>query len=414
MKRTNTTTFSTLKIEDVEIYKENNIIKSVKIFDKIIPTISEDEILNEFNKKKYIRFIYLSLRHRKMDDSNATDEFFYIGQRQTNRKDKILSYFGSGTIVHRMYKEHPEEFEKCYLYICNSDDELNKKESELVNEKLIKMKPYCLNLQNGGNQRNWIKYKTIDEIKKHKEKFSMSMKQMYKDNPKLIENHIKFMKKYYSVKEHRIISGNQIKKWQKENPEKVKENLKKSRETFIKNHSAPVAMYDLDGHFIKFFNHVVDCGEYLMYELKIAKNKISVFSNIRLSMSGKRKCQYGYQFKPFNSLEECPYRIRPTYDINSIIVFTSTIKPIYIYHRISQLFNLFPNILNDEKRRLQGRITYAINKNIAINGIFFKRVEQFSDNELNNLIEILKNSKETDVLKFIDLSDFITKQSNPK
>ena len=48
----NVPSFSTLKIEDVEIYKENGIIKLVKIFDKIYPTISEKDIITEYEKKK--------------------------------------------------------------------------------------------------------------------------------------------------------------------------------------------------------------------------------------------------------------------------------------------------------------------------------------------------------------------------
>ena len=54
MERTNTTTFSTLKIEDVEIYKENGIIKSVKIFDKIHTTIPEKTILEKLEKNGFL------------------------------------------------------------------------------------------------------------------------------------------------------------------------------------------------------------------------------------------------------------------------------------------------------------------------------------------------------------------------
>ena len=176
--------YSVINFDDkVEVFKTNGVITSVRIFDKIYKTIPEEKIVEEFERNNYIRFIYFTLRHRKRENNNSTDEFFYIGQHKTPIKHLIFKYFGSGKIVSRMYKQHPEEFEKCYLMSCNSDDEMNEREHEIISDKLIQIKPYCLNIVEGGSYPNWIKVKNEDEIRRIYSKSSKSIKKYLSEHP---------------------------------------------------------------------------------------------------------------------------------------------------------------------------------------------------------------------------------------
>jgi translation initiation factor RLI1 len=97
-------------------------------------------------------------------------------------------------------------------------------------------------------------------------------------------------------------------------------------------------------------------------------------------------------------------KIKPTYDINSLVAFTLEMKPIYIYHRISQLFAVLPQMTDSEQKQFQGRLHYHITKNIPLNNIIFKRTQQFSEKELDNIICQCELSKETDILKYIDFN----------
>ncbi len=80
--------------------------------------------------------------------TNIINGMFYIGKHQTlNIND---NYFGSGFYLRRAIKKYGKEnFKKEILFIFDNEDQMNKKERELVNEKLIN-DPLCYNMMLGG------------------------------------------------------------------------------------------------------------------------------------------------------------------------------------------------------------------------------------------------------------------------
>lgn len=410
MKRTNTTTFSTLKIENVEIYKENGNIKSVKIFNKVYQTIPEEKILNELKENGIVRFIYLTLRHKKHDNNNTVDEFFYIGQHRATSISKVLKYFGSGKIVKVMYKEHPEEFEKCYLLLCKSNEDMNEKERSIVTKDIINMKPYCLNLVDGGNQVNWMKYKSEDEIRKIYLKSSETIKQYCKDHPNRQEKSSKFMKEYFKDDERRKYRGEKIKEWNKTCLKEKMLSHEKKRKTFIKNHSLSVSVYDLDGNFIKEFNHSVDCVDYLVNDLKLSVSKISTRSIVNKSVRYGNVSFHGLQFKHFDDIS--PLKIKPFYSKISFAVYSNTHKPIYIFHSINQLSSIVSPFISKSPLELAITINSRIVHNTPYLNMYYKRIKHMKQDELDKLIEELKNSKPSDIFKYIDFNQLRSHRFN--
>ncbi len=74
----------------------------------------------------------------------------YIGQRRKNKFDK--SYIGSGRIIKDMMKKYDKykDFKCEILYECDSVDELNIKEIEMISKYKSLYKEKCINILRGG------------------------------------------------------------------------------------------------------------------------------------------------------------------------------------------------------------------------------------------------------------------------
>jgi hypothetical protein len=80
--------------------------------------------------------------------TNKTNGKIYIGKHQTENKDD--GYMGSGKFIrYAIEKEGIENFEKKILFECESEEELNRKEAELVNEEFVKRED-TYNINTGG------------------------------------------------------------------------------------------------------------------------------------------------------------------------------------------------------------------------------------------------------------------------
>lgn len=81
--------------------------------------------------------------------TNLINGKIYIGQHQTeNQNDE---YMGSGCLISKAIKKYGKEnFKKEILYYCNSKEEMNQKEKEIVNEEFVKRKD-TYNLVEGGS-----------------------------------------------------------------------------------------------------------------------------------------------------------------------------------------------------------------------------------------------------------------------
>lgn len=106
---------------------------------------------------------------------NKLNGMIYVGKHVTD--DINDSYMGSGIrILYAIEKYGIENFEKTILFECSSEEEMNKKEAEIVNEDFI-ARDDVYNIKLGGeggwdevnkNPNNvginhWFKNKTPDE-----------------------------------------------------------------------------------------------------------------------------------------------------------------------------------------------------------------------------------------------------------
>ena len=74
---------------------------------------------------------------------------YYIGQHKSETFDE--DYWGSGTVIKDYIKTHDiSEFKREVLCWCDSLEELNKKENELIGEKF--KEKICMNRQSGGDR----------------------------------------------------------------------------------------------------------------------------------------------------------------------------------------------------------------------------------------------------------------------
>ena len=80
---------------------------------------------------------------------NKLNGMIYIGQHQTENIDD--GYMGSGLRIRRAIKKYGlENFEKTILFECKSEEEMNAKEAEIVNEDFI-ARDDVYNIKLGGD-----------------------------------------------------------------------------------------------------------------------------------------------------------------------------------------------------------------------------------------------------------------------
>lgn len=117
--------------------------------------------------------------------TNNVNNKIYIGKHQT--EDKNDDYMGSGKILKKAIEKYGlDKFTKEILFECNSLDEMNQKEAEIVDEEFVaRLDTY--NLQLGGNPGWDYIHKTKKHLigghtagKLHKEKMLNDKK--YKEN----------------------------------------------------------------------------------------------------------------------------------------------------------------------------------------------------------------------------------------
>lgn len=80
-----------------------------------------------------------------LTEGSLTDSYYY-GQHKTN--DLNDGYKGSGAILRKYYKKYPDGYKKEIISFCNSQEELDKTEYELIKPHLNEEQ--CLNICFGG------------------------------------------------------------------------------------------------------------------------------------------------------------------------------------------------------------------------------------------------------------------------
>lgn len=80
--------------------------------------------------------------------TNTINNKFYIGKHQTNNIND--SYMGSGIAIAKAIKKYGKEnFIKEILFVFDNEQDMNKKEKELITEELVS-DPNCYNIGVGG------------------------------------------------------------------------------------------------------------------------------------------------------------------------------------------------------------------------------------------------------------------------
>lgn len=98
--------------------------------------------------------------------TNLINGKFYIGKHQTENKND--SYLGSGIALEKAIKKYGRNnFIKEILFECNSEEEMNQKEKEIITDDLIKNKN-CYNIGLGGEGGAMFKGKHHTEETKQK------------------------------------------------------------------------------------------------------------------------------------------------------------------------------------------------------------------------------------------------------
>lgn len=102
------------------------------------------------------------------------DHFYYGKHKTENIND---GYKGSSSKLKYYYEQYPNDYIKDIVCFCDSDEELNNKEKEIVEANIYS--PLCLNLIEGGLGGISKIHKISDETKK---KISESLKKYFSNN----------------------------------------------------------------------------------------------------------------------------------------------------------------------------------------------------------------------------------------
>lgn len=173
----------------------------------------------------------------------------YIGQRKVP-KGKTLesdSYFGSGAIWKHIYKNHKDECVKVIIDTASSKEEIDELEKKYIKHYKDVYGEFCVNIAEGGDGGNtgkpWNKGLTLtDEQKKNmfghkssdetRKKISDAIKRYIKENPDKVSESAK---KIWSTrkKDPDKVSESAKNGWntRRKDPDKVAESYKKGWNT---------------------------------------------------------------------------------------------------------------------------------------------------------------------------------------
>ena len=108
-------------------------------------------------KSKPAKALFFGQEDNKMKNyiykiTNLINQKYYIGKRHTKSNDPLNDgYWGSGKLIKAAIKKYGlSNFKKEILEICDTVEELNQREAEIVNLDIVK-DPMSYNMQCGGD-----------------------------------------------------------------------------------------------------------------------------------------------------------------------------------------------------------------------------------------------------------------------
>ncbi|WP_026661402.1 hypothetical protein [Butyrivibrio proteoclasticus] len=197
--------------------------------------IPEYMALRSKSSDGYFRYIYIQI--------NAVTGEYYIGKVNRKRLSEFRSYKGSGLKFKAKYKKHAEDFVMYYIAACETQEETESLEAEIVNDKLLE-DPFCLNLVRGGGGVTNVKssdekkQKQREYMKAHPERYKAMIeahKKLYNagDSPALRARAEK-IKATMSSEKYQQMMSERIINWRKNNPEaysRARENNRKAMQS---------------------------------------------------------------------------------------------------------------------------------------------------------------------------------------
>lgn len=227
----------------VDHIMENPI--SIMIKNKWFDVIPISKFRSSETEDGYYRAIYIQVNY-------STNEY-YIGKVNRKRWSEVKRYQGSGLKFSSKYKAHSSEFCRYYIALCNTAEETEKLEADIVDDILLADEK-CLNLVRGGGGTS--KHINREERSKQQRDYMMNHPGQYESminkakelycsgNTFALEQRNKKIKEKMSDPYYKDLSRERIKKWQVMYPEKYlksRENNKKalkSKETIEKKQNS--------------------------------------------------------------------------------------------------------------------------------------------------------------------------------
>ena len=164
-------------------------------------------------------FIYIQI--------NTNTGEYYIGKVNRKKWTELKRYKGSGLLFQKKYKQHTEEFVQYFIASCETAEETEKLEAQIVNEELLQ-DPLCLNLVRGGGGTN--KHNSQERnahireyLLAHPEQYQAMLsksKELYQSGPtQALKNRNDRIKTTMTQDSYRELSRERIKRWKTEHPE---------------------------------------------------------------------------------------------------------------------------------------------------------------------------------------------------
>lgn len=180
-------------------------------------------------KDRRYHFIYIQI--------NLGTGEYYIGK--VNRKNwrELKRYKGSGLLFQKKYKKHTEEFIQYFIASCETAEETEELEAQIVSKELLQ-DSLCLNLVQGGGGTN--KHNSEERnlrireyLLAHPEQYQAMLsksKELFQSGPtQALKNRNDRIKTTMGQDSYREISRERIKRWRTEHPEEYAASRENNR-----------------------------------------------------------------------------------------------------------------------------------------------------------------------------------------
>lgn len=167
--------------------------------------------------------------------TNRLNNKFYVGKHKTEDKDD--DYFGSGVLLDRAIKKHGKKnFVKELLFECETEEEMNRRETDIVDEDFV-ARDDTYNVMLGGNGGwSYVNENQLARGKNHSTEHIRKMSQKFFDMLKTDDQFRKAIceKRSVAAKLHNALFGNPFR-----GKRHTDETLKKMRMSHVGKHDGP-------------------------------------------------------------------------------------------------------------------------------------------------------------------------------